>query len=87
MPEVELAQQHFIRYPLGGESVACMHGWARSADALACAPTSVVRSSYLYRCSGASACSASSARLPFLCRSYRYPRAERTSCGKRTRRL
>ena len=42
MPEVEFAQQQFVRYPFDGESVACMHGWARSCDTLACAPSNMV---------------------------------------------
>ena len=43
MPQVELAQQQFVRYPFDGDSQVCMHGWLRSKDGLACNSTTSVR--------------------------------------------
>jgi hypothetical protein len=44
LPDIENAQQQFVRYPVAGESMACSYGWARPRDAIACSSVSVVRS-------------------------------------------
>jgi hypothetical protein len=42
MPQVDLAQQQYVRYPFDGESSVSMHGWSRQRDSVASASTSQV---------------------------------------------
>ena len=47
MPDVVIAQQQFVRFPVAGESVPSPSGWSSAKDAVACTSTAMVRAEQL----------------------------------------